>query len=118
MALYDLSDLPELDRFRDLLAAIPLTPVRLDDLADSDRTQPLEERMHRFITIYHLLPQDALGRISKWKFVLVIRLRMGGNGDDGNHSPAGTIIPKYPVGPGGFLVDVGLKDFFSVGAPE
>ena len=52
--------LPELDRFRNLLAAIPLTPVRLDDLADSDRIQPLERRMERFITIYHLLPQDAL----------------------------------------------------------
>jgi predicted nucleic acid-binding protein len=52
--------LPELSRFRDLLAAIPLTPVRPEDLAASGLDELLEDRMHYFITAYHLLSQDAL----------------------------------------------------------
>lgn len=52
--------LPELARFRELLAAIPLTPVRPEDLAASTAVEPLEARMRHFISRYHLLPQDAL----------------------------------------------------------
>jgi len=52
--------LPELIRFRELLAAIPLTPVRLEDLTTPAMAESLEERMQHFITGYHLLPQDAL----------------------------------------------------------
>ena len=52
--------LPELQRFRQLLAAIPLTPVRPEDLTASTGDEPLEERMHHFVSAYHLLPQDAL----------------------------------------------------------
>ncbi|MFH1906325.1 MAG: hypothetical protein ABIL11_02920 [Chloroflexota bacterium] len=51
---------PELERFRQLLAAIPLTPVRAEDLAVSTVVGPLEDRMRHFIGAYHLLPQDAL----------------------------------------------------------
>ena len=51
---------PDLIRFRDLLAAIPLTPVRPEDLATSTSVGPMEERMRHFITAYHLLAQDAL----------------------------------------------------------
>jgi len=51
---------PELTRFRELLAAIPLTPVRPADLAASPTAEPLAERMQHFITAHHLLPQDAL----------------------------------------------------------
>jgi predicted nucleic acid-binding protein len=54
------SCLPELLRFRELLAAIPLTPVRPEDLAASTTAEPLEDRIRHFITAYHLLPQDAL----------------------------------------------------------
>lgn len=50
----------ELARFRELLAAIPLTPVRPADLVTSTVAEPLEKRMRHFITAYHLLPQDAL----------------------------------------------------------
>ena len=52
--------LPELARFRELLAAIPLTPVHPEDLAASPAAEPLEARMRHFISRYHLLPQDAL----------------------------------------------------------
>jgi len=51
---------PDLIRFRELLAAIPLTPMRPEDLATSTSVGPLEERMRHFITVYHLLAQDAL----------------------------------------------------------
>jgi len=51
---------PELTRFRELLAAIPLTPVRPEDLVTSAVVKPLDERMRHFIITYHLLPQDAL----------------------------------------------------------
>ncbi len=51
---------PELTRFRELLAAIPLTPVTPEDLVTSTVVEPLEKRLHYFITAYHLLPQDAL----------------------------------------------------------
>lgn len=52
--------IPELARFRELLAAIPLTPVRPEDLVTSSAAEPLDDRMRHFITTYHLLPQDAL----------------------------------------------------------
>jgi len=51
---------PELIRFRELLAAIPLTPIGVEDLMTSTVVEPIEERMHHFITTYYLLPQDAL----------------------------------------------------------
>ena len=47
-------------RFRELLAAIPLTPVHLEDLAASAPEGTLEDRLFYFIATYHLLPQDAL----------------------------------------------------------
>jgi len=52
--------LPDLIRFRKLLAAIPLTPVRPEDLAALTLAGALEDRMGYFIATYHLLPQDAL----------------------------------------------------------
>jgi len=52
--------IPETTRFRELLAAIPLTPVRPEDLVTSTVTDLLEKRMRHFITAYYLLPQDAL----------------------------------------------------------
>lgn len=52
--------LPDLTRFRELLAAIPLTPVQPEDLATPVSVGPLEERMRHLITVYHLLAQDAL----------------------------------------------------------
>jgi len=52
--------IPEMTRFRELLAAIPMTPVVPENLVTSTVSEPLEERMHHFITTYHLLPQDAL----------------------------------------------------------
>jgi hypothetical protein len=52
--------IPELARFRELLAAIPLMPVRPEDLVTSSDADPLDDRMRHFIITYHLLPQDAL----------------------------------------------------------
>jgi predicted nucleic acid-binding protein len=52
--------LPEWTRFRDLLAAIPLTVVRPEDLAAAPAAEPLEDRLQHFIQTYRLLPQDAL----------------------------------------------------------
>jgi len=52
--------LPELARFRQLLAAVPLTPVQPEDLAAAKMDEPLDERTRHFIAAYHLLPQDAL----------------------------------------------------------
>jgi predicted nucleic acid-binding protein len=51
---------PELVRFRDFLAAIPLTPIHPSDLAASTIAEPLDERLLHFIRTYRLLPQDAL----------------------------------------------------------
>lgn len=51
---------PDLIRFRELLAAIPLTPVQPEDLATPAAVGPLEERMRHFMIAYHLLAQDAL----------------------------------------------------------
>ena len=51
---------PELAEFGRILATIPLTPVQPEDLATSAGGEPLEERLHYFITAYYLLPQDAL----------------------------------------------------------
>jgi predicted nucleic acid-binding protein len=51
---------PELTRFRELLAAVPMTPVIPEDLVVSTDVESLQERMHHFILVYHLLPQDAL----------------------------------------------------------
>lgn len=51
---------PDLIRFRELLAAIPLTPVQPEDLVTPAALGSLEERMRHFITAYHLLAQDAL----------------------------------------------------------
>ncbi len=48
------------DRFRQLIAAIPLTPVRPEDLASGATDEPLEDRLHYFVSAYRLLPQDAL----------------------------------------------------------
>ncbi len=51
----------DLQRFDEILAAIPLTPVQPSDLDTAfRRQQPLEARIRHFITAYHLLPQDAL----------------------------------------------------------
>ncbi len=50
----------DLIRFRELLAAIPLTPVRPEDLITPAAAVPLEERMRHFIIAHHLLAQDAL----------------------------------------------------------
>jgi predicted nucleic acid-binding protein len=52
--------LPDLTRFRDLLIAIPLTPVRPEDLTTAPGAEVLEDRMQHFIAAHHLLPQDAL----------------------------------------------------------
>jgi predicted nucleic acid-binding protein len=52
--------IPELTRFRELLAAIPLTPVYPEDLVTFTTVEPLDARMHHFITTCNLLPQDAL----------------------------------------------------------
>ena len=46
--------------FDEILASIPLTPVRPQDLDTSHVLRPLEERIRHFITVYWLLPQDAL----------------------------------------------------------
>jgi predicted nucleic acid-binding protein len=51
---------PELAEFGKILATIPLTPVRPEDLATSAGGESWEERLHHFITAYYLLPQDAL----------------------------------------------------------
>ena len=51
---------PELAEFGKILATIPLTPVQPEDLAASAGGEPLEERLHYFITAYYLLPWDAL----------------------------------------------------------
>lgn len=50
----------DIARFDDLLAAIPLTVARPEDLKDSDIAGTLPERLRHFITAYHLLPQDAM----------------------------------------------------------
>ena len=50
----------DLRSFDEILAAIPLTPVRWRDLDTTLVPQPLEERVRHFITVYYLLPQDAL----------------------------------------------------------
>ncbi len=50
----------DITRFDDLLATIPLTPVQPEDLNAGGVAGPLPERLHHFITTYHLLPQDAL----------------------------------------------------------
>ena len=50
----------DLRSFDDILAAIPLTPVRPRDLDTTLVPQSLEERIRYFITVYYLLPQDAL----------------------------------------------------------
>lgn len=52
--------LPDLIRFCELLAAIPLTPVQPEDLVTQAAAGPLEERMRHFIISHHLLAQDAL----------------------------------------------------------
>lgn len=49
----------DIARFDDLLATIPLTPVRPEDLTAGGIDGPLPERLRHFITTYHLLPQDA-----------------------------------------------------------
>ena len=46
--------------FDEILASIPLTLVRPRDLDTSHVLRPLEERIRHFITVYWLLPQDAL----------------------------------------------------------
>jgi len=50
----------DLTRFDDLLATIPLTPARPEDLNAGGVAGPLPERLRHFITTYHLLPQDAM----------------------------------------------------------
>ncbi len=50
----------DLIRFREFLAAIPLTPIQPDDLATTTSKAGLDERMLHFIQTYDLLPQDAL----------------------------------------------------------
>lgn len=52
--------IPELNRFRQLLAAIPLTTLRMDDFIYSDGMDRLEEKMRIYIESYYLMPQDAL----------------------------------------------------------
>ena len=52
--------IPELARFRELLASIPLTPIQPEDMTSSATAEPLDERMLHFVRTYHLLPQDAL----------------------------------------------------------
>jgi predicted nucleic acid-binding protein len=47
-------------RFREFLAAIPLTLIHPDDLIATSDDVGLDERMLHFIRIYDLLPQDAL----------------------------------------------------------
>ena len=49
----------DLASFDEILAAIPLTPVRPRDLDTAHVSRPLEERIRHFITAYWLLPQDA-----------------------------------------------------------
>ena len=49
-----------LAEFDEILATIPLTLAQPDDLATSAITKPLAERLRYFITVYNLLPQDAL----------------------------------------------------------
>lgn len=51
---------PDLDEFEEILATIPVTPVRMEDLVGSAVIKPIQERMRHFITTCHLLPQDAL----------------------------------------------------------
>lgn len=51
---------PEVVRFREMLAAIPVTPVYPEDLAIPRGTKSLDERMRHFISTYNLLAQDAL----------------------------------------------------------
>lgn len=51
---------PDLDRFDNILSAIPLTSVQPEDLVSTFGVQSIEERIRYFITTYFLLPQDAL----------------------------------------------------------
>ncbi len=50
----------DMTSFDETLAAIPLTPVRPEDLVSSPSTYSLEKRFRHFVTTYYLLPQDAL----------------------------------------------------------
>lgn len=50
----------EMMNFGEILASIPLTPVQPSDLVSASGTYPVERRMRHFITVYNLLPQDAL----------------------------------------------------------
>lgn len=50
----------DLRSFDEILAAIPLTPVRPRDLDTTYVSQPLDDRIRHFITACCLLPQDAL----------------------------------------------------------
>jgi predicted nucleic acid-binding protein len=52
--------LPDLRRFDELLAAIPLTIANPSDQIASASESSLEERLRYFIAHYQLLPQDAL----------------------------------------------------------
>jgi predicted nucleic acid-binding protein len=49
----------DMAKFDDILAAIPLTLARPEDLTSSP-DHSLDERIRYFITTYYLLPQDAL----------------------------------------------------------
>ncbi len=50
----------DLASFDEILAAIPVTPVRFADIHATRLSWPLEERIRHFITVYYLLPQDAM----------------------------------------------------------
>jgi len=50
----------DLASFDEILAAIPVTPVQREDMDAARLALPLEERIRHFITVYYLLPQDAL----------------------------------------------------------
>jgi predicted nucleic acid-binding protein len=50
----------DMAKFDEILAAIPVTPVLVQDLPKSTGTFSLHDRMRHYIATYNLLPQDAL----------------------------------------------------------
>lgn len=50
----------DLADFDEILAAIPVTPARPEDMVATGVSLPLEERIRYFITVYYLLPQADL----------------------------------------------------------
>ncbi len=61
--------LPAITVFHQTVQALPITVVTSEDLALTQPTNTLEERMRRFISEYNLLPKDA--------YILAVAERLG-----------------------------------------